>query len=55
MIEIFQEFGKWFAEQWQPLFKFFIENRNNAFFWIGLFLIGLFIAKFTYDALNRSK
>lgn len=55
MIDLFIKFGKWFVEQWEPLFKFLRENRNSAFLWIGLFLIGVLISKLTYDALNRGK
>lgn len=53
MIKIFTDFFKWFAKLWEPVFEFLNENRNSPFLWIGLFLIGLLIFKFTYDALNR--
>lgn len=32
-----------------------IENGNNPFLWAGLFLLGLVIFGFTYNALHKDK
>lgn len=55
VIDLFLKFCKWFAEQWEPVFKFLRDNRNSPFLWIGLFLVGILIFKFTYDALSKNE
>lgn len=31
-----------------------ISNTNNPLFWLGAFVLGLAIFKFTYDSLNKN-
>lgn len=54
-MEMLKRFGNWVAEQMEPVFNFFRDNRNSPFLWIGLFLLGVLITKVTYDALNRGE
>lgn len=32
-----------------------IENGRNPVLWIGLFMLGLLVFTFTYNALNKNK
>ena len=50
MILTFMDTLKEFSEK---LRDWTISNTNNPLFWLGAFVLGLAIFKFTYDALNK--
>lgn len=54
MKEFFDSVINWFGNVFKPISDFFYTYRNSPFLWIGILLIGLLIAKLTYDALNKN-
>lgn len=42
-------------EEWIEPFKDWVQtNHNNPIMWIAIFLIGLAVFAFTYNALNKN-
>ena len=39
----------------EPFKKWILENQDNPIIWLGLFIFGLFLFNFTYNALQKEK
>ncbi len=39
--------------QYESLGDFFLSNTRNPFLWIGIFIVGLIIYMFVYNALKK--
>ncbi len=53
LLNIWNDIGNWFAESFENIKDFFMENSRNPLLWIAIIIVGLLIFEMVYHALHR--